>query len=42
VVIGLDLGVLLETLRRLPDGAGTDRFLAEYEAADPGDEPPAG
>lgn len=41
VVIGLDMTVLLETLRRLPDGAGTERFLAEYEAAELGDEPPA-
>lgn len=41
VVIGLDMTVLLETLRRLPDGAGTERFLAEYEAAELGDEPAA-
>jgi hypothetical protein len=40
VTLGLDLTVLLRTLRRLPDGAGTERFLAEYEAAESGDTPP--
>jgi hypothetical protein len=41
ITLGLDLTLLLRTLRRLPDGAGTERFLAEYEAAESGDEPPA-
>ena len=40
VVVELDLTLLLETLRRLPDGAGTDRFLAAY-AAGSSDAPPA-
>ena len=40
VTLGVDLTELLRTLRRLPDGAGTERFLAEYEAAGSDDEPP--
>ena len=38
LTLGLDLTVLLRTLQRLPDGAGTERFLADYEAAQSGDE----
>jgi hypothetical protein len=42
VTIELDLTLLLRTLRALPDGAGTERFLAAYEAAGPSDASPAG
>lgn len=42
LTIGLDMTLLLDTLRRLPDGAGTARFLAAYEAAGPDGEPSAG
>ena len=42
LTVGLDMTLLLDTLRRLPDGAGTARFLAAYEAAEPHEEPPAG
>lgn len=42
LTIGLDMTLLLDTLRSLPDGAGTARFLAAYEAAGPDEEPPAG
>lgn len=41
VTIELDLTLLLQTLRQLPDGAGTARFLAAYEAAGSNDAPPA-
>ena len=32
----LDMAALLAVLRRLPDGAGTERFLAEFAAEQPG------
>lgn len=41
VTIELDLTLLLETLRQLPDDAGTERFLAAYAATGAGDTPPA-
>ena len=41
LTIGLDMSTLLDVLRQLPDGAGTARFLAAYEAAAPDDGPPA-
>ena len=41
LTLGLDMTLLLHVLRRLPDGAGTERFLAEYEAAESDHEPPA-
>jgi hypothetical protein len=41
LTLELDLSLLLRTLRRLPDGAGTERFLAAYEAADADPDSPA-
>ena len=41
VVLSLDMTTLLETLRQLPDGAGTERFLAAFDAADAGEPPTA-
>ena len=41
VTIQLDLTLLLRTLRQLPDGAGTERFLAAYEVAGSSDASPA-
>ena len=41
ITLGLDLTLLVRTLQGLPDGAGTERFLAAYEAAESGEEPPA-
>jgi hypothetical protein len=31
----LDLSGIIDTLRSLPDGAGTDRFIAAYNARSP-------
>ena len=31
LTLGMDIAALLHTLRRLPDGAGTERFLAAFE-----------
>ena len=33
LTLDLDLSLLLRTLQRLPNDAGTERFLAAYEAA---------
>ena len=41
ITIELDLTLLLRTLRQLPDGAGTERFLAAYEVAGSSDASPA-
>ena len=42
LTLELDLSLLLRTLQRLPSGAGTERFLAAYEAAQSDDDSPAG
>ena len=42
LTLELDLSLLLRTLQRLPDGAGTERFLAAYEAAQSDHDSPAG
>ena len=35
LTVGLDMTLLLDTLRRLPDDAGTARFLAAYQPPRP-------
>lgn len=32
VALTIDVGAIVDTLRRLPDGAGTDAFVAAYNA----------
>src|SRR5688500_3509472 len=40
LTLGFDVTALLRTLRRLPDGAGTEAFLAAFDAEVAGEEPP--
>jgi hypothetical protein len=42
LTLDLDLSLLLQTLQRLPNDAGTERFLAAYEAAQSDSDSPAG
>ena len=42
VTLDLDLSLLLRTLRSLPSNAGTERFLAAYEAVQSDPDPPRG
>jgi hypothetical protein len=41
VVFTIDVSGIVETLRRLPDAAGTDAFLRAYNARFPDLDPPA-
>jgi hypothetical protein len=42
VIFTLDVSGIIDTLRSLPDGAGTERFIAAYNSRSPSPEPPAG
>ena len=42
VMLTLDLSGIIDTLRGLPDGAGTERFVEAYNNRSPSPEPPTG